>query len=363
LKLLLATDVTVRGGVDGYVRDLAAAYRQSGHEVAVLLEETTTSALRDILPDQQLDLRFAAQYHRRHHPDRIRAESAKVLAGVAPDGVHVVCGSPQSCLGLREVAAARECPIIITEQQIDDRLVLADLAGTRIRASYTAARHVVFVSEGNRLTMERLIGLDGVATSVIPNGVDVARITAQAAAFPPRARTGGATVLAAARFAPEKCLDVLVRAVSALPPSLVARADLYGDGPERDALARLVAQLDLGSRVIIRPWAHDVVSLMAAYDLFVLPSRAEGMPYVVLEAMAAGIPVVATDVAGTAEALADGAAGLLARQQDAAALAAAIGNCVMDPAETAKRARTARARAGERYNLPLQMRRMVALWE
>lgn len=363
MKLLLATDVTVRGGVDGYVRDLAAAYRQSGHEVAALLEETTTSALRDILPSQRLDLRFAAQYHRRHQPDRIRADSAKVLADVAPDGVHVICGSPQSCLGLREVAAARGCPTVITEQQIDDRLVLTDLAEARIRASYAAARHVVFVSEGNRLTMERLIGLDGVATSVIPNGVDVARIAKRAAAFPPRARIGAASVLTAARFAPEKCLDVLVRAVSALPPSLVGRVDLCGDGPERDALARLVTELELGTRVIIRPWTDDVVGLMAVHDLFVLPSRAEGMPYVVLEAMAAGIPVVATDVAGTAEALASGAAGLLARQQDAAALAAAIGNCVMDPAETAKRARTARTRVSERYNLPLQMRRMVALWE
>ncbi len=367
VRILLATDVTVRGGVDRYVADLAAALIGSGHEVVVALEQTTASALPEMISDLGLPVRLVTQYHRRHSAQLIKNASAQLLAELMPDGLHAACGSPFSCLGLREVAAERGVPCIVTEQFVDDALALTGRQRERIRSSYLRARHVIFVSEGNRATMQRLIDLQGVAHSVVPNGVDVDAIRRRLDQVRGRARrpgsgSGAAHLMTASRLAPAKGLDVLIRAVAELPPSIVAHLDVYGEGPERDSLEQLISGLGLSDRAFLHPWLTDMIEQMAVHDLFVLPSRAEGMPYVVLEAMAAGIPVVATAVAGTAEALAHGTGGALIAEPSAAALAAAIRQALAHPDDTARRARAAASRAASNYDVKLQMRRTVALW-
>jgi glycosyltransferase involved in cell wall biosynthesis len=369
VRILLATDVTVRGGVDRYVTDLAAALIGSGHVVVVALEQTTASALPEMISDLGLPVRLVTQYHRRHSAQLIESASAQLLAELTPDGLHAACGSPLSCLGLREAAAQRGVPCIVTEQLVDDALALTGRQRERIRSSYLRARHVIFVSDGNRATMQRLIGLHGVVHSVVPNGVDVDAIRRRRDRVPGRARrsgagsgSGAAHLMTASRLAPAKGLDLLIRAVAELPPSIVARLDVYGEGPERDSLEQLISGLGLSDRAFLHPWLTDVIEQMAVHDLFVLPSRAEGMPYVVLEAMAAGIPIVATAVAGTAEALAHGTAGALIAEPSPAALAAAIRQALAHPDDTARRARAAASRAAANYDVKLQMRRTVALW-
>jgi len=132
-----------------------------------------------------------------------------VLAELAVDGLHVVCGSPMSCLALREEALRTRLPLVVTEQQIKDDLTVAAVAHARIRRTYEGARVVIFVSEGNRRTATARIGLDGVRTVVIPNGVDVAGIQARVRdCGGPRRPTAPARVMTAARFAREKCRDV-----------------------------------------------------------------------------------------------------------------------------------------------------------
>jgi len=369
MRMLLATDVTIRGGVDRYVSDLAVAFTRNGHEVVVALEQTTASALPEMIRDLGLEVRFVSQYHRRHSAQLIESASADLLAELMPDGLHVACGSPLSCLGLRAGAAEHGVPAVITEQFVDDELTLSDHERARIRSSYLRARHVVFVSEGNRATIRRLVGLRGVAHSVIPNGVDVGAIrlrVEQAAAAGPwpsgRPRAGPARMMAASRMTPAKGMDVLVQALAQLRPSLVGRLDLYGEGPQRDEIERLIRNLGLADRAILKPWLDDVAGQMAVHDLFVLPSRAEGMPYVVLEAMAAGIPIVATAVAGTAEALAHGKAGVLVSQPTATDLAAAIRRSLISPGETARRRLEAANRVITHYDVDLQMSRTVGLW-
>jgi glycosyltransferase involved in cell wall biosynthesis len=367
MRIVLATDVTVRGGVDRYVTDLAIALTGQGQEVVVVLEQTTASALPAMIGELGLDVRFITQYHRRHAARRIEDASVGLLAELAPDGLHAACGSPFSCLGLREAAAERGVPVIITEQFVDDALALTDSECARLKSSYLRARHVIFVSEGNRATMRRVVGLHGVAHSVIPNGVDVQAIRLRVSRAPGRGRgvvvpAGSARVMAAGRLTPVKGMDVLVRAIADLPPSLVGRLDLYGEGPEQSNLRQLIGELGLAGRAALHPWLSDVVGQMATHNLLVLPSKAEGMPYVVLEAMAAGIPVAATAVAGTAEALAYGIAGVLVTEPGHAALSAAIRTALTHPDETERRRLQATHRVEKYYDVKLQMSRTVALW-
>jgi glycosyltransferase involved in cell wall biosynthesis len=128
-------------------------------------------------------------------------------------------------------------------------------------------------------------------------------------------------VLALGRLHPNKGFDVLIEAVAQ-----VARCYLWlaGDGPERAALTAQAQRLGVAGRVHFLGWRDDVAALYAAADLFVCSSRVEPLGNVVIEAWAAGKPVIAAAAAGPRELIADGKTGRLVPLEDAVALASAI---------------------------------------
>jgi starch synthase (maltosyl-transferring) len=131
--------------------------------------------------------------------------------------------------------------------------------------------------------------------------------------------------LAIGRLHPQKGFDILLEAI---PPLLEAHADLHlliaGEGPQKRELEERVAGSACGSRIHLVGRRDDVPSLLQACDVFVLSSRWEGMPNVVLEAMAAGLPVVATDVEGVRDVVIDGETGIIAEQGSAVSLSNAM---------------------------------------
>jgi glycosyltransferase involved in cell wall biosynthesis len=130
-------------------------------------------------------------------------------------------------------------------------------------------------------------------------------------------------LLAAAHLTRRKGLDVALRALARLP-GLPAVLWIAGDGPEIVALEFLAKQLSLGSRVRFLGARDDLPDLSAAADIFVMPSRSEGLGIAALEAMAAGLPVVASRVGGLAEAVVHEGTGLLVPAEDAEALSQAL---------------------------------------
>ncbi len=140
----------------------------------------------------------------------------------------------------------------------------------------------------------------------------------------------GATVLLAlSRLHEKKGLDILLRALAELPQCV---AWIAGDGPLEDELKALADELGVAGRVRFLGWRNDRGSLLRAADICVLPSRYEPFGTVMLEAWAAGVPLVAAASRGPKELIVDGGNGLLVPIDDAAALAAAIGRLVGDPA-------------------------------
>lgn len=123
------------------------------------------------------------------------------------------------------------------------------------------------------------------------------------------------------RFDRQKGFDVLIDAVATLPG---VSAVVAGEGPERDALMRRARERSLTDRFRVLPWTSDIGPFLRSLDLFVLPSRYEGLPLVLLEAMATGTPVVAADVGAVGDAVVSGESGLLVPPDDAPALAAGI---------------------------------------
>jgi glycosyltransferase involved in cell wall biosynthesis len=185
---------------------------------------------------------------------------------------------------------------------------------------------VVCVSEGQAAKVRRL-GLPERRLRVIRNAIrgdrfgepDPAYHAHLHGLFP---QSPGRIVGAAGRLSPEKGFDVFVAAAAQL-----ARMEgstgfvLFGDGPLRDALERQAAAAGLEGRLVFAGFRKDLDGFLPWLDLLVLPSYTEGLPNVVLEGCAAGVPVVATAVGGTPEVIEDGVTGCLVPPGDAAALA------------------------------------------
>ena len=152
------------------------------------------------------------------------------------------------------------------------------------------------------------------------------------------------------RLAPEKGLHALVDAWPIVRRAFpAARLTLVGEGPERPSLEARIADLGLGAAIRLPGSSPTRPSLLASADLFVLPSREEGMSIALLEAMALGLPLVASAIPGNLKLVADGVHGRLAPPDDPEALARAIVDQWSDPAAAASMGRAARRRVIERY--------------
>lgn len=191
---------------------------------------------------------------------------------------------------------------------------------------------------------------------VLPNPVPAPQ---GAAAGPATSRPARRTVVAMGRLERQKGFDLLIRAFASIAP---ARPDwdvtILGEGGEREALEADVARAGLSGRVRLPGRERDVASILRRSDLFVLPSRYEGFPNALCEAMACGLPVIAFDCpSGPAEIVHDGIDGRLVPAEDVAALAAALYELSGD--EDARRSLGARAsEIGARFSLPA----VAALW-
>ena len=192
----------------------------------------------------------------------------------------------------------------------------------------------VCVSQGVAEFSERVVGLDPSKLVVIPNSVE-ADLFAQAipADMTPFGIPQGSRVfISVGRLDRQKGFDVLIEAVSLLDP---LPDDVYflivGDGPESESLSRLVAQKHLATRIRFAGRRTDVPQLLAGSHAFVLSSRWEGMPNAVLEAMAAGLPVVATSVEGISELVHNGTHGIVVAPERPQELKTAIAKLLSQP--------------------------------
>jgi glycosyltransferase involved in cell wall biosynthesis len=162
------------------------------------------------------------------------------------------------------------------------------------------------------------------------------------------------------RLGREKGADVLLEAISRIAERNFV-VSVIGDGRERRALESLAAQRGLGDRVKFHGLVREAARLMPAFDLFVLSSRTEGTPIVLFEAMAAGVPVIATRVGGVPDVLGDEHA-LLVPPEQPDLLASAIAAVLRGGAGAARRASRARERLASRYALAPWLERYEAIY-
>lgn len=212
--------------------------------------------------------------------------------------------------------------------------------GTAGRLLLAGARRVICVS--NDVQRHALsLGVPGSKLSVVPNGVDATR-------YRPGERVGSGppVVLCVGRLILNKGQHLLLEAVAELRQrGLALRLLLVGDGPSEKQLRQQVARLGIDDVVEFLGHRDDVDSLLAASDIFVRPSLTEGMSLAVLEALAAGLPVVATDVSGSRQLIEDGVNGVVVPPGCSVELANGLRGLVQDPALRKQIGACARERA------------------
>lgn len=207
------------------------------------------------------------------------------------------------------------------------------------RWSLRAADRVVTVSHAFARDLARL-GVRQDRIRVLHNSVDAGRATSEEigeAARSLKARMGIASgeriILSVGRLSREKGHADLIDALDAfrrLHAGVRARLVIVGDGPERPRLEAAAARLGLADSVVFAGQVRDARPYYAMSDLLALPSHSEGSPNVLLEAMAAKLPVVATGVGGVPEIVTDGESALLVKPGDPRAMAHAIGTALKD---------------------------------
>jgi glycosyltransferase involved in cell wall biosynthesis len=247
------------------------------------------------------------------------------LTGAAVAGVPVRIG------GRREIVTDKS-----TAKLVLQRGAYA-LAGAVVANSHAAA---------SRLRRE---GVPSRSIHVVSNGVELPE-------RPTRNRAGRPRAGCVANLRPEKGHDVLIEALAARPDLRDLQVELVGDGPCRSALDAQARARGVGEQVRFLGERRDVGERLANADLFVLPSRTEALPNSVMEAMAAGLPIVACRIGGIPELVEDGVTGLLVPPDDPDALGEAMAQLVANPARASALGAAARAAVAERFS----MARMIA---
>lgn len=226
------------------------------------------------------------------------------------------------------------------------------------------ATRFVAVSESNRRRMIEVEGIPSDKVVVLPTAYIPHRLTEPTdiraeLGLPPSARVIGV----AATLRIEKALEVMIAALAQLVHRFGdAHLVIAGDGPQRETLERQAGRSGLAGHVHFLGERRDVTQILQTVEIGALSSDWEGMPLFVLECMATGTPVVATDVGGLPEIVEHGRTGLLVPPRDPAALAAALGELLADPARG--RSLAAAAAAGmEDLTIDAVTRRFAALYE
>lgn len=341
------------GGAHVHVADLATEMQKRGLAVHVFVGgngpfcnmlasrkiayTSVPNMVRQIDPLQ--DTRAYFQLKRmlgEFNPDLVHVHSSKagVLGRLACRSLKIPCVFTAHGWAFTEGISSRKKTLY---KHIERRL--APLAHT-----------IITVSEYDRdLALANKVGRPGQLATVI-NGV---RDTALSKT--PRQAGAPARLIMVARFDEQKDHATLIKALSTLNTQNW-QLELIGDGPLKAGAMQQAKEAGLEHKIHFAGSRNDVPARLAAADIFVLSSHWEGLPLSILEAMAAGLPIVASHVGGVSETIIDGETGYLARRSDARDLAAKLEALIQDPDLRSRLG----ARARELYEEKFGLEQMVA---
>jgi glycosyltransferase involved in cell wall biosynthesis len=323
------------GGSERVGVDLALEFKRRGYQVVCFALHGSDGPMRAELERagiRCLDLnyqRFRGSLRRLRYYwtlwRMLRKERVRALH-VHHHGAMILCGIPARLAGISR--------IVMTEHGL--QALMERPQARRLTVRYCRfASDITVVEQTQADYFHRQLGFPVSKLHVVANGVRVPARSAANVELKRRELAIPAGIFAffyVGRLNPVKDLGTLLQAFAALPTDLAARSRLYlvGDGPERARLEARAADLGLPGRAIFLGARNDVSEVLMAADAFVMSSKSEGLPMVLLEAMAAGVPCVATAVGGIPDLFGEDR-GLSVPAQDAPALARAMASVASSP--------------------------------
>ena len=241
----------------------------------------------------------------------------------------------------------------------------------RVLANRILARtadRIIAVSDDLRNTILQAERLSPDQVITIPNGIDVERYQAQrgnedlkrSLGLPPSSKVV-AIIAALTPVKDHRTFLHAARVIAEREPD--ARFLIVGDGPLRGELEALAAELGISQNAVFAGWRQDVVDLLAMTDVSVLSSVSEGTSIALLESMAAGVPIVATEVGGNSEVVDHGKTGYLVPASDAEALADRVLSVLQDPRQAERLGAAAVRRAEAKYSIRAMLSKTEELYE
>lgn len=359
VRVLLVVDSLEVGGAEQHVVDLASALHRKGHEVEVAC--SIAFGLSKPLEEAGVPVRPLTRRLVKRRVSLAYARGIRELLRVGRFELvhaHIYASAVAAAIATRGTGL----PLVVTEHtEASWQNRWARLCS---RWTYRRARRIIAVSTPIE---RRLIERDGVPpklVTLIPNAVVPASGNPPDLADTlPDGWSERPLVGVVARLQPEKGVATFLKAaaqVSKVSPE--ARFLVVGDGPLREELLDLVGRVDLRERVRFLGYRADARALTGLLDVLVVPSLTEGSPLIVLEAMAAGVPVVASAVGGIPDQVRHGEEGVLVPPDDPDALAGALGALLGDPAHAHRLGEAGRRRTENEFSHEVLVRRIEVVY-
>jgi glycosyltransferase involved in cell wall biosynthesis len=255
-------------------------------------------------------------------------------------------------------------PVVTTLHTLDEPN-LGSKRDTRRWLMYRAmakfADRVICLTKANA-DIARRTGLGDAPIMILPNGVEVDAFSAPAPTSRTEIRAGlgipddAPLVVSVCVLRPEKALDVLLQAFPAVTASQpAAHLLIVGDGPMMQPLTDMARAGGLTDRVHFAGYRKDVAAIMRSADIFVLPTRFDAQPTVIMEAMASGLPIVSTTYSGIPDMVENGVQGTLVEPGDVPALAEALIDLIRDPAKAKAFGEAGHKRAVREFDMDRQI--------
>jgi glycosyltransferase involved in cell wall biosynthesis len=384
------------GGMQAHSADLCRGLVEAGHEV-----EVVTARHRDGLAQAE---HLGATWHfvdaTSRKPGRpFRNREWLTTSADAFDSLHrsrpfdVVHSESTSALGLLRRGVHRRVPVATKFHGnylgLVGATVRRGLDESRLRPRVREAKHLAWLTAGHFVPLDAVVrfraceamvpseqqlegtirsySLDRARVHVVPNGISAEDFGARGREEARKALGLGSEpiLVSVGRLARDKGFATAIVALSRIADAQ-ARLLILGSGPERALLERATRKAGVTDRVDFlgaKP-REEVVGYLAAADVFLFPTeRDEAAPLVPLEAMAAGLPVVASDIGGGAELIETGKSGILVAPAAAAEMARAIDSLLADDALRGRMGEAARERILQRYTIEAMTRQTVAVYE
>lgn len=331
-KVFFYTDTPIHGGAERHMLLLAKNLNKEKYQVALVcstykqLNQWCREWEEAGLPVHRLNVTH--KHDPRHH-----SQLKKLLAKEQPDLVHVHLWNPGGCRYLFSAINKETTRLIATEH---DPFPLSGLKKTIKKKCLKKTDHTITVSDANKKLCLQLYPEFKHKISTVHNGIDLAAFEKRLRHFSTQhrdklreqlfcAKPEDFVILSIAELHPRKGLKYLLEAYAEIQSKEPkTRLIIVGEGPERKTLEKIMKKLELTDRVLLIGRQEDIPHILASANLFVLASVKEAFGLVLLEAMAAQVPIVATEVGGIPEIVQNHKNGELVEAQNYHALAQTI---------------------------------------